>query len=290
MKKMPWVKWYPADFLNGVQFVLCAEAIGVYAVILNMIYDNGGPIVDNIEMLARRLMMRPTSLEKRLIELVEHKKIIRVDGVISNSRAEIEIDARVKNSTKSRPKVDEISVKSREKVQKNGNNINGHHHTELELESELELDKKKSIKKNAAKPRPPGTKMEATRIDPHRKISDQNIVFAKWRRLTKREIDHEWMLFVRYYGQRPDKQPNAKSLDWDSVWESWVLRAADRLGRDSFVGEANGSDHSTPETFTHDRWIQIISTWKLTNNWSPDHGPAPGRPGCKVPSDLVTTN
>lgn len=289
-----WVRWFPSDFLNGI-VGLEAYEIAVYTVILNLIYDNNGPIRDDTRKIARRVGLRWDHCERIVVALVQEGKIERRDGVISNPRADKELTERTSKVAKL------VSRFGLEKplAGKKDRKINGADHPigdksgpdqgdRSTIEAQAESDKKKVPKKNAAKPRPAGALPQSRRIDPGLKPSNANIVFAKSRGLTHKETNFEWEKFVRYYRGLSGK--NSTSPDWDAVWESWVLRAADRLGRDSFVGEATSNGHHSLEDFTREDWTQIVSVWRLTNNWSPNHGPAPGRPGCKVPSDLVTTN
>jgi len=150
-----------------------------------------------------------------------------------------------------------------------------------------ESDLKKGPKKNAAKPRPPGIAPQARRIDPNLKPSNANIVFAQARGLRAKETNHEWQKFVSYYRGLSGK--NSTSPDWDAVWQSWVLRAAERLGRDSFVGEeSNGHDQHSIEEIPRETWVLIVEAWRRSSNWPVDAGPPPGSRGCKAPSDLVT--
>lgn len=100
MKSSPWVKWFSADFLNGISDLEPNE-IAVYSVVLNLIYDSEGPIVDDAVKIGRRCNMRQTSAEKALTSLAAAGKIIRVDGKITNLRCEKEIKSRQKVSEKS---------------------------------------------------------------------------------------------------------------------------------------------------------------------------------------------
>jgi len=289
-----WCRWVPGDFIAGIRG-MSLEEVGLYTIILNMIYDQNGPIADDVKRMARIVGERPTSLEKKLQQLVALGKIMRIDGVISNSRAEKEIE----NQSKKIEKLLKNLSSGKEKPVEKSNKINGAtmpfgQPSEAQMGAEklearsYKLEKKEKDRRSAAKPRPAGTPPQSRRIDPGLKPSNANIVFAKSRGLTHKESNFEWEKFVRYYRGLSGK--NSTSPDWDAVWESWVLRATERLGRDSFVGETTSNGHHSLEDFTREDWTQIISVWRLTNNWSPNHGPAPGRPGCKVPSDLVTTN
>jgi uncharacterized protein YdaU (DUF1376 family) len=100
MSKSPWVKWYSGDFLNGIADLEPNE-IAVYVVVLNRIYDEGGPISDDVARIARRCHMRPSSCEKALSNLLRSRKLTRVDGLLSNDRCEKEIKSREEVSNKS---------------------------------------------------------------------------------------------------------------------------------------------------------------------------------------------
>jgi uncharacterized protein YdaU (DUF1376 family) len=119
MSKNPWVKWFAGDFLNGVADMGPNEG-WVYSIVLNLIFDTGQPIPDNIERLSRRCNMRPTSVEKAIQALVAAGKLVRREGVISNARAE--------DSVKSREKVGDKSSKAAHtrwrKVSEKPNEIN----------------------------------------------------------------------------------------------------------------------------------------------------------------------
>lgn len=284
-KRAPWVKWYPESFLNGVMDLNFTQ-LAVYTFILNLIYANNGPIVDSpikLQSMARRLGMRSDHFQRTLSELVEHGKIIRVDGVMSNPRAEKELSERASKTTKLMSNF----RASENGATKNVNKFNGSRpqmgakkssKSAPRVEREVEVDKN---------PPPPKRSMKSTRIDPHRRISDQNIVFARSRGLTKREIDHEWMVFVRYYAQRDDRQSNARSMDWDATWESWVLKKAFDLNREPLVEDgANGK--TDPAHLPHEFWARQIELWRKGVSWPDQLGPEPGQPGCLAPVDLVS--
>lgn len=98
MKDGPWVKWYAGDFLNGIA-VLDHYEIAVYALVLNRIYDEGGPIVDDADEIARRCRMRLPQCIKALDRLCSMPgKLIRENGQLDNERARREIEKRQKRS------------------------------------------------------------------------------------------------------------------------------------------------------------------------------------------------
>lgn len=44
------------------------------------------------------------------------------------------------------------------------------------------------------------------------------------------------------------------------------------------------------EGLTRRQWEQILKVWRMDSNWRLSWGPAPGRPGCRCPDDLLFAN
>lgn len=42
------------------------------------------------------------------------------------------------------------------------------------------------------------------------------------------------------------------------------------------------------KTATRDQWVRLVAIWRGDSNWRLQWGPAPGKPGCMVPDDLLT--
>lgn len=122
MSKDPWIKWFPGDFLGGVSELEPGEG-WVYTIVLNLIYDGAGPWPLNIERLARRCRMRPSSVQKALDTLIDLGKLTLADGRLSNPRAE--------KSLKTRQKVSEKSAESaRTRWEKERGNVNENNATD----------------------------------------------------------------------------------------------------------------------------------------------------------------
>lgn len=100
MNDTPWFKCYPSDFLNGVS-ELTPNELAVYTVVLMRMYDEGGPITDDPDRIARRCNMRPTTCKKAIEALIGYGKLIRDEGQLYNFRARNEIKSRQKVSEKS---------------------------------------------------------------------------------------------------------------------------------------------------------------------------------------------
>lgn len=87
MKGRPWYKRYPADILHGTM-TLTIEEKGGYTVALDLMYDQGGPIPDDIKWLARMCgcsQQQWRAVRGRLIE--KGKLSLTPDGRLSNGRA-----------------------------------------------------------------------------------------------------------------------------------------------------------------------------------------------------------
>lgn len=287
-QRMPWVKWSPADFLNGI-VGLDPFAIAAYTVILNMIYDNGGPIrADDAMMrrIARRISMRFDHFQKAIETLSIEGKLVVADGVMSNPRAELELSSRASKVAKL---VSNFSGGT-SSTDKNGNHYNGslsQMGEQIAEKTGTDKNQKENQKesKTRARATPPMKQAKSVRIDPHRKMSNGNLTFARGCGLTKREADFEWARFVRYYAGRSDSASNSKSPDWDSVWESWVLKRAHELGRDPQL-EA-GTETGDLTQLPREVWVRQVELWRKGVSWPEQFGPAPGSPGCLAPPDLV---
>ena len=281
-----------------------AAEIGVYAFLLNTIYDHDGPIPANdraYRIYAHKMQMRVDHFQRDLQSLVDLHKIVIADGVMSNKRADMEItersarveklsknlrgggakndreasEARLKNDREvSEGRLKDVSKKA--VAQKTSNEINGH-------TSELGTYNNNNSNKNRDRQIP--LRQRNARIDPRRKLGDQNVVFARSRGLTRREIDHEWMAFVRYYAGLNDQAKNSRSPDWDVVWESWCLRKAAELNREPLT-EAD-APRPLPENYDREVWMRSVEIYRATGTWHPDLVPPPDKPGYRGPPDLV---
>lgn len=164
MGAVPWVKFYAGDFLNGIAD-LDPHEIAVYIVVLARIYDEGAPIKDKVETIARRCNMRPTSCAKALDSLVEAGKLVRENGTITNRRAEKEIKSRAKVVEKSTQAAATRWEKQAENTKENNDTPHAdalptHRPGICQPEPEPELDKKErkqggSLRESSASADPP---------------------------------------------------------------------------------------------------------------------------------------
>lgn len=91
----PWYRRFPDNFLGGVNG-LSLEEKGAYGVVIDMIYQRGGPIADEPRYIAgicNCSVRKWNAIRARLISL---GKLEVIDGHLMNERAEIELEKAAK--------------------------------------------------------------------------------------------------------------------------------------------------------------------------------------------------
>jgi uncharacterized protein YdaU (DUF1376 family) len=114
-RSMPYHRRYQQDALQGYRR-LSLEERGAYTTILDLIYDEGGPIDHNERWLAGELNCSLRKARALIDELIAQRKIyITSGGKISNHRAETELENALKISRKCSENVMKREEKKREK-------------------------------------------------------------------------------------------------------------------------------------------------------------------------------
>lgn len=93
----PWYRRFPDNFIAGTAG-LTLEEKGAYSLVLDLIYVRGGPIPDEPRYIAgvcNCSVRKWTAIRARLIET---KKIVVVDGHLTNARAEKELENAAKDA------------------------------------------------------------------------------------------------------------------------------------------------------------------------------------------------
>lgn len=99
MNERMWYRRFGADFIAGT-LNLTLEQKGAYSLVLDLIYDRGGPIPDDDRYIAGVCGCSIRKWASIKSVLVSSGKIILVDGRITNRRAEDEIEIRSKKARK----------------------------------------------------------------------------------------------------------------------------------------------------------------------------------------------
>lgn len=107
MSVLPYHKRYHSDALAGMM-PLTLEERGAYNTLLDLIYDRGGPLIDNERLLAGYMNCSIRKWRQlRSILLEKGKIVVDRDGLISNRRAKKEIE----NTSKTHRKLIEAGAK-----------------------------------------------------------------------------------------------------------------------------------------------------------------------------------
>lgn len=89
-----WFRFFPSKFMSGIRG-LGANEVKVYISLLCRMYERGGPLKNDAEILATYCELRPSSFEPALARLVRLEKIFLTDdGMLFNAAAEQEIARR----------------------------------------------------------------------------------------------------------------------------------------------------------------------------------------------------
>ncbi|MBO3760371.1 YdaU family protein [Ciceribacter sp. L1K22] len=123
-RTMPYHRRYHGDALQGYR-KLTLEERGAYTTILDLIYDEGGPIDDNRRWLAGELNCSLRKVDALLSALLTARKIyITPAGKISNHRCETELENALKISRKRAESASKPRGKTGENA-KTSNKVNG---------------------------------------------------------------------------------------------------------------------------------------------------------------------
>ena len=215
-KRVPYFNFYPTDFMRGVRG-LTPQEVGIYTMLLCLIYEHNGPVARNIARLSAYCGCRPSSLEKALDRLAELGRITVADGMVMDDRAAEEI-AKREHALKLQSLAGEKSAEKRKQNQ--GEKATGvqraFNHTDTD----------KEVKEREAKASP---KKRATRLP------DDWFLPVTWGQWAMAEgyaestIRTEADNFRDYWRARAG--PTASKLDWEATWRIWMRKAPKANGR-----------------------------------------------------------
>lgn len=140
----PWYKRYSRDVFDGTRR-LTLEQRAAYNDILDLIYMHGGPIPDDTKWMAHSIQCSPRKWVALKTALLDAKKITIKNGMISNPRAELELENKLNISRNNA----EIATKREREKRENLEKPNEINKTEARSEhlagasSESDKDKKK---------------------------------------------------------------------------------------------------------------------------------------------------
>lgn len=118
MSALPYVKFWPSDFLAGTSGLSPAER-GVLITLLCLVWENDGPVERNDSRLARRCGLPVVGFQQALEALVAEGKIISTPEGLTNRRAEEVLADRRLRASKSKDAAEKRWRPSRDKTVKN---------------------------------------------------------------------------------------------------------------------------------------------------------------------------
>lgn len=95
---MPWVRFFPSDWLGGTRGLSASEA-GIYINLIAMMYERGEPLAEDTPRLARLCGASNAVFKAALARLVDDGKIVRLDAGLWNDRVAKEQVYRSEKST-----------------------------------------------------------------------------------------------------------------------------------------------------------------------------------------------
>jgi len=249
MSSIPYVQFYPSDFLAGIAG-LTPDEIAVYTVVLMLIYDSNGSVREDIDALSWRVRMRRDRCRKVIDELVSRGKLDREDGLLCNKRAEKEIEKRRVISQKQ----SKTASTRWKKQDENASNINEssmprHSHGNANQNQNQNHIPDKNIDRGASEdgstnpsnqtgssddgkqPAPSSSsharqkrqsKSTKTRLPDGWALTEADRAYAVGKGLSLNRISHEAEKFKAHF-----LGAGTKYERWDMVWQRWVLRNLD---------------------------------------------------------------
>lgn len=151
MTDTPWFKFYASDWLAGTRGLSPAET-GAYVTLLAMIYENGGPIERDDRRLARLCNCAAGGFSKVIAALIEQRKIIEIDGRLTNERAEKEMGIRSDRSEKAR---DSAANRWRKHEGKTKQNQRAAHASAMQTQCDGNANQKPEVRKKKEDNPPP---------------------------------------------------------------------------------------------------------------------------------------
>lgn len=297
-----WYKREPSKFIGGV-VGLGAEAIGAYAVILDLIYQHDGPIQNDPRWIGGILgcsMRKTASLIERLVEA---GKIDVRDGKISNRKAEQVIESRVsfsreraESGSKGGRNSHETSARGARDEQNKGD-VKRKNNDLAEAELPLEREEREERKKDSSD--------EEKAIEEYQRIAEQ-VGLTKIVKLTDKRKSHlrarlaefgldGWTRALRSIpasdflsgragrGWKPDfdwlVNPNnfAKVIEGKYAGPGSAPAAIPAGGN----GQARPGEYQArdPADFDLDDWTVRIRLYRQNGKWAETWGPRPPAEG-----------
>lgn len=212
---LPYFNFYPSKFMTGIRGLTPAE-VGVYTMLLCRIYEKGGPIEDDADVLSAWCGMRPDHFTKALGRLVRLKKFTLKDGILSNDRAQEEIEVRAK-VVEVASRAGKASAQKRQQFQwPEATDVEQAFNHKIRIDKEREA--KASPKKEPAR--------RATRLPEDWALPRAWGVWAMDEEgMVADDVRREADRFKDYWHSTGGAK--AAKLDWLATWKNWIRKRTD---------------------------------------------------------------
>lgn len=229
MADMPWVRFFPSDWLGGTRSMSAAET-GIYITLIATMYERGEPIPEDHVRLARLCGASNSSFKACLTSLIDDGKVIRVDGGLWNDRVQKEVVYRSEKS-----EVGSRAAKA--KWDKKRNEINEDDHAPAmpsqsarnanqNPEPDTRDNSLRSLAPQAASKRKVGTRLSPDWVLPR--------AWGQWALDDVKDTSVEFIRsqadqFKDYWISKSGSA--ATKMDWEATWRNWIRNAVQRAPR-----------------------------------------------------------
>ena len=208
MTKMPWVRFFPSDWLAGTRGMSAVET-GIYITLVATMYERGAPVPEDHARLARLCGASNAAFKTALNSLIDEGKVVRVDGGLWNERVGKE---QVYLSEKSEVGSRAANARWGKKTNKNNarddaSALQTHclGNANQKPDTRIEKEEDKSSSKKSGK-RLPDT-------------FEPDMLFALKSGLSREQAQAEFDKFRDYWNSQPGQR--GVKLDWPATWRNW---------------------------------------------------------------------
>jgi len=216
MSDMPWVRFFPSDWLAGTRGMSAAET-GIYITLIATMYEKGAPIAEDHARLARLCGASNAVFKKALETLIDDRKIQRVDGGLWNDRVGRESEIRSEKS-----EVGSRAANARWGNKRNKNNVAADANA-LPEQSERNANQKPEAR--IEKEKPPVSPKSGTRWQKGQGVPEP---WLQWGRehfpsVDPAKVAGQARQFADYWPAKAGKE--GVKLDWEATWRNWLRKA-----------------------------------------------------------------
>lgn len=269
MSDMPWVRFFPSDWLAGTRGMSAAET-GIYITLVSTMYERGEPVPEDHSRLAR-LCGAPVATFRRTLEtLIEEGKITRLDAGLWNKRVGEECNYRAE---KSEAGVNAASARWNKKTNKNNG---AKHATALPPQSDRNASQK------------PDTRSQieaASQLSAPKFLYDKIMAAASIKGTCHPNLalgfSQITALISKGYDLDRDILPviSEKARPDISTWAYFAKIIIQRA-------EERAAIPAKPVKAEAD-WGARMRDFRADGFWPAKWGPKPGEPGCQAPAELI---